>query len=94
MGRSHEDCWKHCQNIVPKPRRDLLIVSRDPDNTQLSNRSGSFLNPKATKLGEERKITDPSAGILRIGYSNLLEIIRSQTTVIAVQGAIDAALAA
>jgi hypothetical protein len=94
LGRSHEDCWKHCQNIVPKPRRDLLIVSRDPDNTRLSNRSGSFLTPRATRLGEERKITDPSTGILRIGYSNLLETIRTQTTVAEVHGAIDAELAA
>ena len=96
LGHSHEDCWRHCQKsgITAKPRRDLLIVSKDTDNTGLTKRSGSILNPNTRGLGEQRKITEPSAGILHIGYSNLLATIRGGNNLAAVQGAINGQLAA
>jgi hypothetical protein len=94
MGGTHEQCLKHSQDIVPKQRRQMLMVSRDPDNNRWSAKYGSFLKAKSARLGEERKITDPADGMLHIGYRNLLELFQNNNTVTAVQGAIDAELAA
>jgi hypothetical protein len=93
-GESHEECLKHSQNLLPMPRRQVLLVSRDPDNNPWPRRFGSFLQPQSPHLGQERNITDPASGLLHIGYRNLLNIFQQTTTVDAVPGAIDAELTA
>jgi hypothetical protein len=92
-GESHEDCLKYSQNLLPPPRRQTLLVSRDPDNNPWLRRFGSFLQPESQHLGQEHKITDPASGLLHLGYRNLLNIFQQTATVAAVPGAIDAELA-
>lgn len=92
-GDSHEECLKHSQDLVPMPRRQILLVSRDPDNNPWLRRFGSFLERESTRLGQEPKITDPTSGLLHLGYRNLLDIFQQTATVTAVPGAIDAELA-
>jgi hypothetical protein len=91
-GESHEECLKYSQNLLPMPQRQVLLVSRDPDNNPWLRRFGSFLEPQSPHLGEERRITDPASGFLHLGYRNLLNIFQQTTTVNAVPGAIDAEL--
>jgi hypothetical protein len=92
-GVSHEECLKHSQNLLPMPRRQVLLISRDPDNNPWQRRFGSFLQPQSPQLGQERRITDPASGILHLGYRNLLNIFQQTTTVDAVPGAINDELA-
>jgi hypothetical protein len=92
-GESHESCLKHSQDLLLTPRRQVLLVSRDPDNNQWLQRLGSFLQPESTHLGKEPKITDPASGLLHLGYRNLLNIFQQTATVTAVPGAINAELA-
>jgi hypothetical protein len=92
-GESHEECLKHSRGLLPPPRRQTLLVSRDPDNNPWLRRFGSFLQPESRHLGQERNITDPATGLLHLGYRNLLDIFQQTATVAAVPGAIDAELA-
>lgn len=93
-GTSHEYCVEHSKYCVPRPQRQVLLVSRDRDNTAWRQRFGSFLQPNTPQLGQDRNITDPASGALHLGYQELLEIFRKSATVAAVQGGINAALAA
>jgi hypothetical protein len=92
-GESHEDCLKHYQRLLPLPRRQTLLVSRDPDNNPWHRRLGSILQPDTRRLGQDRNITDPESGLLHLGYRNLLDIFQTTAALSAVAGAIDAALA-
>lgn len=92
-GESHERCLKHFRDLLPMPRRQLLLVSRDPDNNPWPQRFGSFLQTGSPHLGQERNITDPASSLLHLGYRNLLEIFQSTAIAAAVPGAIDAELA-
>lgn len=92
-GNTHEDCLKHSRGLVPMPRRQMLLVSRDPDNNPWLKRFGNFLQPETRQLGQEPKITDPSSGLLHLGYRNLLDIFQQTATATAVPGAINAELA-
>jgi hypothetical protein len=93
-GSSHESCIKHSKGFLPNPQRQVLLVSRDDDNTPWPQRFGSFLEPNTSALGQEPKITDPSSGSLHLGYQNLLDIFRHSTTAGEIEGGIRAALAA
>lgn len=94
-GTSHESCIEHSKkHYLPSPRRQFLLISRDRDNTAWRRRFGSFLQPDTPQLGQDRDITDPASGSLHLGYQELLEIFRQTATVVAIQGEINAALAA
>ena len=80
LGNSHEGCIKHSKRHAPNARRQLLLVSRDSDNTPWNPRFRSILEPATTRLGQERDITDPSTGLLHIGYQDLLGIFRNAST--------------
>ncbi len=71
-GASHDECILHATEMKPPLRRPTLLVSRDYDNTKWAKKLGSFLRPIA-QPGEEPKITDPSSGMMHLGYQNLLE---------------------
>ena len=88
-GKSHEECLTYSRTLTPMPRRQVLLVSRDPDNNPWLRRFGSFLQPHNLQLGQERRITDPASGLLHLGYRNLLNIFQQATTVDAVSGAIN-----
>jgi len=93
-GNTHEGCIKHSRRFLPLPRRYVLLISRDRDNTQWLQRFGSFLRPTSPQLGEERNFTDPNGGSLHLGYRNLLDLFRNSATAAAVHEAINDALAA
>jgi hypothetical protein len=52
------------------------------------------LQPDTPRLNQDRNITDPSSGSLHLGYRKLLDIFQESPTATAVQGAINAELAA
>jgi hypothetical protein len=91
-GASHERCIEHSICFSPHPQHQVLLVSRDRDNTPWLRRFGSILQPEIPRLGQERKITDPASGSLHLGYERLLDIFRNSTTAAAVKEAIYAEL--
>lgn len=93
-GVSHESCIEYSKKLLPNPQRQVVLASRDRDNTRWQRRFGTFLEPNSPTLDQEPKITDPGSGSLHLGYQNLLEIFRSSTTVAAIEGGIRAELAA
>jgi hypothetical protein len=93
-GNTHDACIKHSESFLPLPRRQVLLISRDRDNTAWRHKYGSILQPNSPQLGQERNFTDPSGGRLHLGYEKLLNIFRNSSTAAAVQGAINAELAA
>lgn len=93
-GVSHESCIEHSKKFLPNPQRQVLLVSRDRDNTRWQQRFGTFLEPTSPTLGQEPKITDPGSGSLHLGYQNLLEVFQSSSTPAAIEGGIRAQLAA
>jgi len=93
-GNTHEACIEHSKRFLPLARRQVLLISRDRDNTPWRRKFGSFLQPNSPQLGEERNFTDPNAASLHLGYHKLLHIFRNSATAAAVQGAINAELTA
>ena len=93
-GASHEKCIEHSNRIPQSPRRKLLLISRDPDNTHWDSRFRSFLQPVDTRLHQESKITEPSTRLLHLGYQDLLAIFRQAATMGEVSDGIKTALAA
>jgi hypothetical protein len=93
-GTTHEGCMTHSKRHIPSPRRHVLLVSRDRDNTLWINRFGSFLRPETVSAGTERKFTDPSNFTLHLGYHNLLSLYRQAETAAAIEAGISAELAA
>jgi hypothetical protein len=93
-GSSHERCIEHSKRFLTNPQRQVLLVSRDADNTFWQRRFGSFLQPAPPRPGQERDITDPASGSLHLGYHNLLGIFRRAATVAEIEGGISAELAA
>ena len=79
-GVSHEHCIEHSKRVPPNPHRQLLLVSRDSDNTPWDPKLGSILEPTAVRLGQDNNITDPSASLLHVGYQDLLTIFRGADT--------------
>jgi len=71
-GNSHDECITHVGEFLRPLRRPTLLVSRDHDNTKWLKKLGNFLQPLVDP-GEEPRITDPSSGMLHLGYQNLLE---------------------
>ena len=93
-GSSHEACIEHSKSFVPRTSRQILLISRDRDNTPWRKRLGSILQPEPAKLGEERRFVDPQGGTLHLGYERLLQIFRDSSDAGAVQEAVNAELAA
>jgi hypothetical protein len=87
-GGSHEECVEHAKKFLPADGQ-VLVISRDKDNTSWRKVLGSYLQPEANSVSVERDITDPAAGLLHIGYSDLLGMFRNEQTADALRGAID-----
>jgi hypothetical protein len=92
IGSSHEHCMEHAKRFLPL-RGQVLVISRDTDNTPWHRGLGNYLQPEAQAIGSERNITDPTAGLLHIGYADLLQMFRHEGTAAALQGAIIAKFA-
>jgi hypothetical protein len=93
-GFTHQSCIEHSKKFLGNPQRQVLLVSRDRDNTRWLQRFGTFLQPKSSALDQEPKITDPNSGSLYLGYQNLLEVFLSSTAAAAIEGGVRAQLAA
>jgi hypothetical protein len=93
-GASHEGCVEHSKAFLPLPRRQVLLVSRDPDNNPWKKKFGSFLEPQSTPPGGERNFTDPAGGSLHLGYRQLLDVFQHSDTAAAAKEALIAHLAA
>jgi hypothetical protein len=91
-GNTHQACIEHSKTFLPLPRRQVLLVSRDSDNTHWRRKLGSFLQPITRQLGVERNITDPAGGLLHLGYHNLLDAFRNSAAAEALEGAINVEL--
>jgi len=91
-GNSHDECVTHVNKLRPLRRRPTLLVSRDHDNTKWAKKLGNFLQP-LTQPGDEPRITDPSSGMIHIGYQNLLEPFISAQNAAALAISIHAELA-
>jgi hypothetical protein len=93
-GNTHEGCIDHAKTFSLLPRRQVLLVSRDRDNTPWPKMHGSFLERETPQLGQERRITDPQAATLHLGYEKLLNIFLNSPTPATLQGMINAELVA
>ncbi|MBU0714209.1 MAG: hypothetical protein KJ964_02490 [Verrucomicrobia bacterium] len=93
-GNTHEECIDHAKTFSLLPRRQVLLVSRDRDNIPWRKKYGSILEIETAHLGQERRITDPQAGTLHLGYERLLNIFRNSPTPSSLQGMINAELVA
>jgi hypothetical protein len=93
-GGSHEACMQKAKDVCPLPRRRLLLVSRDRDNTDWDKKLGSILNPKNAAAGEDVKYSDPDSRRRHIGYAALLRAFRHSGTAAEMAEQIDGALAA
>lgn len=93
-GSTHEACINHSKTFVSRPRRQVLLISRDCDNTPWRRKFGSFLETEPSQLGQERRFVDPQAGTMHLGYEKLLQIYRDSPTPAAAKEAIYAELAA
>jgi hypothetical protein len=88
VGNSHEQCLKHSEKFVPTPRHQVILVSRDRDNTPWFNRLGNFLSPENSRLGEESKFTDVRSAFVQVGYQDLLNAYRSARTLMDLEGSL------
>ena len=93
-GMSHPACIEHSRDFLSSPQRQVLLVSRDPDNSSWSEKFGSFLQSETPQLGQEVDITNPDSGLLHVGYRDLLDIFTDSATEHDIQAGIDAKLAA
>lgn len=76
-GTSHDECTTHVSKLGFALRRQTLLVSRDHDNTKWARKLGNFLQPLA-QPGDEPKITDPSSGMLHLGYGPRTSVIQKR----------------
>lgn len=79
-GPSHDACVKHAERLfVAPPRRRVLVVTRDEQNSRLLKKHGNILNPDSGSLDTETKITDANSGRIHVAFQDLLEQYRSAT---------------
>ncbi|MGE8364240.1 hypothetical protein [Cupriavidus sp.] len=91
IGRSHEECDKHVLNQLPDHRGQLLLVSRDEDNTSWNPRMRTLFD-QAAEPTEELNFTDPTSAVIRIGYQDFLKAYQDAVNEEALREAIDAAI--
>lgn len=94
-GPSHEDCFEHVEKRFVLPaRRQVLIVTRDPQNAPRLRRQRSILRPTAeSALGAETKITDASSAGIHVAFRDLLDLYIAAPTAAALEEALYARLA-
>ncbi len=92
MGASHEDCDKHVLNHLPTHRGQLVIVSRDEDNTPWDPRFKSIYDQVPDEPSTEAKFTQPTSAIIRVGYHDVLDAYRNAANEAELKEALDAKL--
>jgi len=92
IGASHEDCDKHVLNCLPAHKGQLVVVSRDEDNTPWDPRFKSIYDQVPDEPSTEAKFTQPTSAIIRVGYHDLLDAYRSAANQAELKEALDAKL--
>lgn len=91
VGSSHEECDKHVMEKVVPHRAQLLMVSRDDDNTPWNPRLRTIFD-QVVDNSAEYVFTDPRSAVVRIGYQDVLQAYRDAANEAALRGVIDAAI--
>ncbi len=91
IGRRHEECDMHVIGQLPEHRGQLLLVSRDEDNTSWDPRMRTIFD-QAAEPTKELNITDPTSAVIRVGYQDVLKAYRDAVNQSALREAIDAAI--
>lgn len=92
MGASHEDCDKHVLNCLPAHKGQLVIVSRDEDNTPWDARFVTIFDQMQVDPSKEAKFTQPTSAIIRIGYHDVLNAYLTAANQAKLKEVIDAKL--
>lgn len=91
MGRSHEECDKHVMDQLPDHRGQLLVISRDEDNTSWDPRMRTLFD-QAAEPSKEFNFTEPTSAVIRVSYQDVLNAYRDAANEAALREAIDAAI--
>lgn len=91
IGRSHEECDKHVLGLLPDHRGQLLLVSRDEDNTSWDPRMRTLFDQVAEPT-KEVNFTDPASAVIRVGYRDVLKAYRDAANEAELRDALDAAI--
>lgn len=91
IGRSHEDCDRHALNLLPDHRGQLLLVSRDEDNTTWDPRMRT-LSDQASEPTKELNFTDPTSAVIRVAYHDVLKAFHDSANEAELRKALDAAI--
>lgn len=91
IGKTHEECDKHVMDKFLPHRGQLLMVTRDEDNTHWNPRLGTIYD-QAAEPSAESLITDPRSAIIHIGYQQFLQAYLGAANESDLEGIIDAAL--
>lgn len=92
MGTSHEDCDKHVLDRLPAHKGQLVVVSRDEDNTPWDPRFKSIYDQVPDEPSTEANFTQPTSAIIRVGYHDVLDAYRGAANEAELKGALDAKL--
>jgi hypothetical protein len=92
MGASHEDCDKHALNCLPAHKGQLVVVSRDEDNTPWDPRFMTIYDQVRDEPSTEAKFTQPTSAIIRVGYHDVLAAYRNAANEAELKEALDAKL--
>lgn len=90
-GESHEDCHEHIKQKAVSRRGQLVVVSRDTENTAWDSRLGSILD-RATPLSPEYNFTNPSSAVMQVGYRAFIDAYLGAQERQALEDAIHAAI--
>lgn len=92
LGASHEECDKHVMESLPEHKGQLVLVSRDEDNTSWDARFRTIYDQVPDDPSAEAKFTQPTSAIVRLGYRDVLDAYRSATNEGELREVIDAKL--
>lgn len=91
IGESHEECDKHVLDLLPDHRGQLLLVSRDEDNTSWNPRMRTLFDQVAEPT-KEINFTDPTSAVIRVGYQEVLNAYLDAVNENELREALDAAI--
>jgi hypothetical protein len=90
VAATHEAADKHVRAKLPAHRGQLLVITRDTDNTPWHKAMGSFLD-RREQPDQEYRITEPLSAVFHLGYQNLLEAYRHAQAPNDIRGVVDGA---
>ncbi|MDY7573083.1 hypothetical protein [Actimicrobium sp. CCI2.3] len=91
VGGSHEECDRHVSGLLPDHRGQLLLVSRDEDNTSWNPRMRTLFDQVAEPT-KELNFTDPTSAVIRVGYRDVLNGYHDSVNEAELRKALDAAI--